>query len=98
MKLTGYLIIKKGKSNWKGNTARFVKTTPRLDPNEISIRLECEIPDALFTVPQLKFNIQVPNEAVPQKEINAEVVGNIQQLIQQSTGFEVKLIVQSNDE
>lgn len=92
MQLSGYLVIQKqrfGKTN-----ARFVKTSPGLRSNEISVKLECEIPDALFTVPQLKFNITVPKEAVPKKEINAEVIGNIQQLIQQSTGFEVKLIAE----
>jgi hypothetical protein len=95
MQLSGYLVITKGKG-WK-NSAKFVKTAPSLRSNEISVKLECEIPDALFTVPQLKFNIKVPKEAVPQKEISADVVGNIQQLIQQSTGFEVKLIAETTE-
>lgn len=96
MDLSGYLVVKKGE-RWNSNNARFVKKKPALSSREIAIKIECEIPDALFYQPQLKFKISVPKEAVPQKEISAEVVGNIQELIQQNTGFEVKLITETKE-
>jgi len=93
--LSGYLVVKKGSRTWK-TSARFVQKAPSLSPNEISIKIPCNLPDELFTRPQLKFNIDVPKEAVPQKEITAEVVGNIQELIKQNLGIDIKLISETN--
>lgn len=93
MYLEGYLIVKKVK--FKGS-ARFVQKKPALNKDEISIAIYCNIPDELFLKPQLSFNITVPKEAVPKKEISAEVVGNIQQIIQQNLGIEVQLISPNN--
>jgi len=94
MTLNGYLIVKRGSTNWK-SSARFVKSAPGLTANEIAIRVECNLPDELFTRPQLKFKIDVPKEAIPQKEITAEVIGNVQDLIQSNLGIEVKLICET---
>lgn len=91
MELSGYLVIKKGE-RWKSTNARFCKTKPSLSPNEIAVKIECEIPDQLFTRPELKFKIKVPKEAVPQREISAEVIGNVEDLIKQNMGFDVRLI------
>lgn len=97
MKLSGFLVVKKG-INFGGDSARFVKTQPSLGPREISIKLECEIPNEMFVAPQLKFKINVPPEAVPQKEISAEVVGNIQEIIKQNTGLSITLFTQENQD
>lgn len=93
MKLSGYLVVRQPKG-WRTPTAKFVVKKPAIDSNEIAIKIECNIPDELFTRPQLKFIIDIPKEAVHQKEISAEVVGNIKELIQQNTGLEIKLITE----
>lgn len=95
MKLSGYLVVKKSNKHWGEPIARFVKNSPPLDPKEISIKIECNIPDELFTRPQLKFKIDIPQNAVPQKEITAEVIGNVQELIQSNLGIDIKLIAES---
>lgn len=97
MKLSGYLVVKKAKGH-REPTARFVKTAPGLDYNEISIKVECNLPDELFTRPQLKFKIDIPQESIPQKEITAEVIGNVQELIQSNLGIEIKLISETNED
>ena len=94
MKLSGYLVVKKPNKSWGNPIARFVKKAPALDPKEISIKVECNIPDELFTRPQLKFKIDIPKESIPQKEITADVIGNIQELIQSNLGIGIKLIAE----
>lgn len=88
MKTVGYLCIKK---NGYRSSARFVKTSPALDFNEIAVRLEIELPDELFAKPRLEATIKVPKEAVSAPIIPAEVIDNTQDIIKQSTGFEVRL-------
>jgi len=95
MNLSGYLVVKK-LQRWKAN-ARFVQKAPALDSNEIAIKVEVNLPDELFSRPQLKFKIDIPKEAVPQKEINAEVAGNIQQLIKDNMGIQLTIVAQGID-
>lgn len=97
MNLEGYLVVTKHVNKY-GLAGRFTKNKPALAANEIAIRVSCDIPLALFSRPALKFNISIPKEAVPQREITAEVVGNIQELIQQNTGFDVKLITENGND
>jgi len=56
--------------------------------------VEVSLPDELFSRPQLKFKIDIPKEAVPQKEINAEVAGNIQQLIKDNMGIQLTIVAE----
>lgn len=94
MTLSGYLVVRKPANSYKSPPARFVVSKPSTDFNEIAIKIECTLPDELFTRPQLKFAINVPKEAVPQQEITSEVIGNIKDIIQQNTGLEIKLIAE----
>lgn len=98
MTLEGYLVIKKANRGWNNLTARFSKTNPSLDSGEISVKIECELPNELFERPQLKFKIDIPKGAVPQKEITADVRGNIQELIQQNLGITVTLVSEEKTE
>lgn len=70
---------------------RVTKTAPALDFNEIAVRLSIELPDELFSKPRLEATINVPKEAVSAPVIEAGVIDNVQDIIKQSTGFEVKL-------
>lgn len=94
MNLSGYLVIKKSEHRYGSGagSAKFVSKKPTVAANEIAVKIECNIPDELFSRPQLKFQIDIPKEAVPQKEISAEVIGNLKELIQQNTGLTISLI------
>lgn len=92
MRTTGYLCIKKTGSTYNPKALlRVTKTSPALDFNEIAVKLDLELPDELFAKPRLEAKIAVPKEAVSAPVISAEVIDNVQDIIKQSTGFEVRL-------
>lgn len=93
--LSGYLIVSKSRPRYWKVSGRFVSKAPALGSNEIAIKVECNLPDELFTRPQLKFKIDVPKEAVHLKEINAEVIGNVKDIIQNNLGISITLIAES---
>lgn len=73
--------------------------SPALDSNEIAVKVTLDIPDAIFDKPALEAKITIPEEAVSKPVISAEVIDNVQEIIKQNTGFEVKLeIVNANEE
>lgn len=99
MKIISYLCIKKTGSNYSPRgTLRITKTSPALDINEIAVKLNIEVPDELFSKPSLEASISVPKDAISKPVIEAEVVDNIQEIIKQNTGFEVKLNLVSVEE
>jgi hypothetical protein len=91
MKVQAYLCVKKT-SQWR-STLRVTKSNPSLDYNEVALRLNLELPDELFTKPRLEATIAIPKDAVSAPVIEAEVVDNVEQIIKQQTGFEVRLQV-----
>lgn len=88
MIITSYLVIKK--NGYRAST-RITKTVPSLDYNEIAVKINLQVPDELFSKPRLEASITVPKEAVSSPVIEAEVIDNIQDIIKQNTGFEVRL-------
>ena len=95
MRITSYLIIKKT-SPYRASV-RVTKTTPNLDFNEVSMKLNLEVPDELFSKPRLEASIAIPKEAVSPEIIEADVIDNIQDTIKQNTGVEVKLNLVSQE-
>lgn len=62
-----YLVI-------KGNgSVKVVEREPRLDRNEISLRLSLDLPSALFERPRLEASMKVPTEVVPRAKITTAV-------------------------
>jgi hypothetical protein len=64
-----------------------------MNVDEIAILLSLEIPDALFTKPELIAEIKVSDEAVNQEQITAEVTDNIEEAIRSVTGLEMRVSV-----
>ena len=58
MKTTGHLIV-----NHKG-ALRITKNLPALEPYEIAIRINLDLPDKLFQRPRLEASISIPHGAV----------------------------------
>ena len=78
-----------------------VKTTknrPNLDWDEVSIKMNMEVPDMLFKKPQLTASILIPESAAVPKEIDVEMQDNIQSAIESATGLNVKLSIQDESE
>lgn len=91
MKISQYLIIKR-KSKYS-YTSRMTVGSPALASNEVAIKLFLELPDAIFDKPAFEAKVIVPDSAVSKPIISAEVIDNVQDIIKQNTGFEVKLEV-----
>jgi len=82
-----YLVIK------SNGSAKVVEREPRLERNEISLRLSLEIPNALFERPRLEATMKIPTEAIPKIKITPTVSDNVEKLIRQSTGLNMHVTV-----
>lgn len=98
MQLSQYIVIKRTGSGYsKRYSSRLTKGSPALLASEIAIKLEVEIPDEIFDKPALQAKVTVPKEAVSKPVIEASVIDNVEEIIKQNTGFEVKLIAVVDD-
>lgn len=91
MMIGGYLCVSKG-NNFRGRV-RLSHRAPALAANEIAIRFDLDLPDELFTKPTLRASIKVQKEAVSRPMIDAAVLDNIQQVLEQQLGAKIELAV-----
>ena len=91
MQISQYIIVKKT-NKWK-HSSRMTVGTPALASNEVAVKVVLTLPDAIFDKPAFEAKVVVPEEAVSKPVITAEVIDNVQEIIKQNTGFEVKLEV-----
>lgn len=96
-KISQYIVIKKGGGYYPKYTSRMTVNSPSLQSNEIAVKVSIEVPDEIFDKPALTAEIVVPKEAVSKPVISADVIDNVQDIIKQNTGFEVKLEVVEHD-
>lgn len=90
MQISQFIIVKK-KDRQYGYTSRLTQNMPALQANEVAVKVTLSIPDAIFKKPALEAQITIPESAVSKPTISAEVVDNVEQIIKQQTGFDVKL-------
>lgn len=90
-----YLVVGR-RDKWAKPTAKLTTNSPRLESHEISMKLEFDIPDALFDRPQLQASITVPADAVSGPTIEADVVDNIQEEISKQLGVDLQISVIEN--
>lgn len=92
MKSNFYLTV-----NSRGGV-KVTKNRPNVDFDEISIRMDLDVPDMLFKKPQLTASITIPESAAVPKEIDVEMQDNIQNAIETATGLNVRLTIQKEEE
>jgi len=97
MNYLGYLIVKytpcgNGLLGVKPSV-RVAKNVPRLDANEIALKLRLDLPDELFKRPQLEASITVPRNAVTTAVVSAEVGDNIREVVRQQLGIDLTINV-----
>ena len=101
MQISQYIIVKKS-ARWKASTgyysSRMTVGSPALDANEVAVKVSIELPDEIFDKPSFEAKVTVPQEAVSKPVITADVIDNVQDIIKQNTGFEVKLQIVEKDE
>ncbi len=84
MKLKFYLII-----NRQGGV-RTTKNPPSIEWNEVFMQCNLNIGDKLFERPMLQANIEISDSKMP-VEIDADVVADIESVVEERTGYEIKL-------
>lgn len=85
MLVQGYLVIS------RGGSVRFVKGTPGLDWDEISLKVSVTVPEELFKRPALQADIIIPKEAGVTSPISVEVIDNMRDAIRQATNLELNI-------
>ena len=87
MRTQFYLIVN------KNGSVRTTKKQPGLSWDEISVKLNLELPKELFERPMLSANIKVDSDQVSARDISPELSNNIQEAIKQHAGIDIKLQV-----
>lgn len=89
MKIERFLVV--GKKKHQKASARLAVNSPALDSHEVAVKINLDIPDELFTKPQLQASITIPSDSVNPPIIDAEVVDNIQELISKEIGVDLSI-------
>lgn len=88
-----YLVARRAERPYNSLSLRLSRRKPALDPGEVAIRVRLELPDALFARPRLEARIAVPADQVSRPTINAAVVENIREALQQQLGVDLQIAV-----
>lgn len=72
-------------------SARLALKSPSLAKDEIALKISVEVPDALFNRPQLQAKITIPQSAVTAPVVDAQVLDNVREILQQQTGLDVSV-------
>lgn len=102
MEISAYMVLKSRKSRYRGSELEFAggriisKKPENLGRDEISIKLNMKIPDAVFTRPTLIATIEIPE---PKNEftISPEVQEQVTEQLQESLGINIDLQVVAED-
>lgn len=92
MKLKRYLIIK------RNGSTRVTKQQPSIEWDEVFMLLDMEVPDKLWDRPLLQASIKIDEKAAQPTIISAEVVSDVEKIIEERTGFEIKLTIVNPNE
>lgn len=103
MKVECYLKVKAVKTGYTSDSLRadffkasgltVTKNKPHTDADEVAIKIEMDLPNSLFLKPALKFKVDVPEDATPVVEIDANVSSNLAEILTRELGQKVHLEV-----
>lgn len=83
--MTRYLIV--GYKKWGKGSVKLAAKSPSLKAHEISIKINMDIPDELFSKPALEADIVIPKESVVSGKIDAEVIEDIKKTVEDGLGI-----------
>lgn len=93
MKTEFWLIVN------SGGSVHVRKTRPALDANEVSVKLNLSLPDALFQRPQLQADVSIDPDQVQTYPMETAIVQNIKDAVKQATGMDLAItVVDPNEE
>lgn len=85
MNITRYLVV--GYKKFTKGSVRLAAKNPSLKAHEISIKLNLDIPDELFSKPALEADILIPKTSVVAGKIDAEIINDIQKTVEEGLGI-----------
>ncbi len=104
MNIIKYLIItpKYSRYNQTHPTGADVKIIAslkggRIPSNAVPLKLELNLPDALFSRPQLQATIKIDESSVSAPVIDAQVLDNIKQELQKQIGVDLTINIVENE-
>lgn len=107
MKVECYLRIKAQRSGYgtdvtherwfKATELKVSRSKPKTEANEIAVKLNLQIPNALFVKPDLVFNVEIPENAAVIPPITAEVKDNLVEVLSKQIGQTVHLSVTGDE-
>lgn len=75
------------------------KTKPDLGRNEVAVKMNLSLPDALFQRPHLQADVKIDPENVTTFPLDTEVIQGVKDAVKQSTGLDLNIqIVEADDE
>lgn len=86
-----YLVVKRKSKYGNSLSGRLALRLPSLSAGEVAIKLEVAVPEVLFERPILRAAITVPTGATISKTINATVLDNVREVLQQQTGLDIRI-------
>lgn len=90
MKTDFYLIVK------ENGSIRTVKNRTSLNFDEVSIKMNLEIPDQVFHKPVITGTIKITEDMVSPNELKADVQENISQALSGVEGVQISLTIEDN--
>jgi hypothetical protein len=94
LEFNGYLCIKRAQPLWKNKlSGRLVTSAPSLHKGEIAVKVTVSVPKSLFIVPQLRAEIRIPESSVTPPTVDAQVLDNVREVLEQQTGMEINVSV-----
>ena len=90
-----YLALKK--KRYQSLSGRLTQTLPGLDSGEIAIRVDIALPETLFSRPQLRAAITVPEGQLSAPVIDMNLMDNIREVVSQKLGVDLTIAVVEAD-
>jgi hypothetical protein len=87
-----YLVVRAGKYS-RDLRARLASGLPALAKGEVAIKLSVDVPAAMFLTPQIQAKVIIPENSVSAPVIDATVLDNVREVLEQRTGFDVSVSV-----
>lgn len=79
--------------NFRCGTVHASKSKPDTKENEIAVKLELDIPNAIFSEPVYEAKLKLPNVSRQLPEVS-EVTKEVQNALSERLGFKVKLTME----
>lgn len=100
MKIEKYLVIgaEKSRYGYLKEKVELRERVPTLKGNQVSLRLQITIPDAVFKRPQLEASLVVPDTAIAPLNISPEMTDNISKIVKETTGLTIAVKVVEHEE